>query len=857
MIIVPRRLPLFGVHALTCLLAFTGMAHAEAPAIAPVTVGSNYGLKFPTASQLKSANNIPSGTANTLTLNGTSSGTVTFSVAAAAGTSNFQWPSTAGTNGYVLQTNGGNPAVFTWTPQTGSTGNLTVGTTTVSGGVDTKILFDNGGFVGEYAISGTGSVVMTSRTVNGHALSSNVTVTPSDLGLVINTHVQAYAAILSTFSVIGTSAGYLYNDGTDTLSWGTFGASWKTALAADLDANAAIWLNSPTLANLQSAVTGGVLFTGNTSAAVLEAGMYGVDGGSTDAYVASLNPGSSLVTGVHYRFRANTANSGAATLALSDSPAKAVKRVGNGGITSDLITGDILAGQWVDLIYDGTNFQMQSTSGRSFLTTAVTGLSGTANEITASASTGAVTLSLPATLTFTGKTISGGTFASSTFTAPALGTPASGILTNCSGLPNSGTTATSANTASTIVARDGSGNFTAGTITAALTGNASTATAWATGRTLSITGDIAYTSPSITGSGNVTAAGTLATVNSNVGTFGSATQTVTFTVNAKGLITAASQQTVTPAESSITFTDITTNNATTGVHGLLPKLGGGTTNFLRADGSWAAPPSGSVTTPHVYYATTSGDDTTGDGSMVHPYRTAKKCYDVGVVAAVPFSIHLGVGDFTGSNGIILDGGGVALSTNFKCVSGEGIEATQLAISNNAAPSTNANSAAAVDTLIYLEVNALSLDLSANGGDIIEDDNGNYQSGAGGYGYLWGTGEIHNLSFRAGTLTDSGGSGILSSGNGGAVYLFGMTVAKDGTIDVSSPAAINGGTTGSGGGLRSDGVRFGDLSSADPTLTGLTAGNAWQMSRCSARSSLSGPLGPLAGNILDRGGNATW
>lgn len=41
---------------------------------------------------------------------------------------------------------------------------------------------------------------------------------------------------------------------------------------------------------------------------------------------------------------------------------------------------------------------------------------------------------------------------------------------------NSATTATSANTINAIVARDGSGNFTAGTITAALSGNASTAT---------------------------------------------------------------------------------------------------------------------------------------------------------------------------------------------------------------------------------------------------------------------------------------------------------------------------------------------------------------------------------------------
>ena len=40
-------------------------------------------------------------------------------------------------------------------------------------------------------------------------------------------------------------------------------------------------------------------------------------------------------------------------------------------------------------------------------------------------------------------------------------------------------------------------------------------------------------------------------------------------------------------------TDITTLNATTALHGLLPKLGGGTTNFLRADGTWAAPGGGS------------------------------------------------------------------------------------------------------------------------------------------------------------------------------------------------------------------------------------------------------------------------
>ena len=46
-------------------------------------------------------------------------------------------------------------------------------------------------------------------------------------------------------------------------------------------------------------------------------------------------------------------------------------------------------------------------------------------------------------------------------------------ISTASKVSNSATTATSANTASAIVARDGSGNFTAGTITAALTGTAS------------------------------------------------------------------------------------------------------------------------------------------------------------------------------------------------------------------------------------------------------------------------------------------------------------------------------------------------------------------------------------------------
>ena len=99
--------------------------------------------------------------------------------------------------------------------------------------------------------------------------------------------------------------------------------------------------------------------------------------------------------------------------------------------------------------------------------------------------------------------------------------------------------AVSTNTASKVVKRDSSGNFAAGTITAALTGNASTATAWATGRDVALTGDVTGTATGVDGSGNVSIASTLANSGVTAGTYGDANTVAQVVVDAKGRVTTA------------------------------------------------------------------------------------------------------------------------------------------------------------------------------------------------------------------------------------------------------------------------------------------------------------------------------
>jgi len=81
---------------------------------------------------------------------------------------------------------------------------------------------------------------------------------------------------------------------------------------------------------------------------------YAVATGSGGAYAITLTPAmDAYIAGMPIVFKANHANTGAATLAVCGMTAQAIKK----NIDEDLAAGDIENGQLVVVIYDGTNFQ--------------------------------------------------------------------------------------------------------------------------------------------------------------------------------------------------------------------------------------------------------------------------------------------------------------------------------------------------------------------------------------------------------------------------------------------------------------------------------------------------------------------
>ncbi len=97
----------------------------------------------------------------------------------------------------------------------------------------------------------------------------------------------------------------------------------------------------------------------NTPSPVGQSGsqIYAADAEASDAYVITLDPVPLAYTeGMVLNFKANTANTGGATLNVNSLGVKNILKQND----QALATGDIEAGQIVTVVYDGVSFQMQS-----------------------------------------------------------------------------------------------------------------------------------------------------------------------------------------------------------------------------------------------------------------------------------------------------------------------------------------------------------------------------------------------------------------------------------------------------------------------------------------------------------------
>ena len=212
--------------------------------------------------------------------------------------------------------------------------------------------------------------------------------------------------------------------------------------------------------NAQGQVTG----VTNTAIAISGAAVSGNISGSAGSVANALTAGSFLTSGG--TFDGSAARTFAVDATDVNTASKVVARDASGNFSAGTITATL--------------------SGAATSATTATNLAGgAANRIAYQTGAGATTFAVAPTasnqvlnwngsaFTWSAGTISGIALGSN-LADLTFGTYLTGTSYNGSTAVTLATNATNANTASTIVARDASGNFTAGTITAALSGNATT-----------------------------------------------------------------------------------------------------------------------------------------------------------------------------------------------------------------------------------------------------------------------------------------------------------------------------------------------------------------------------------------------
>ena len=278
----------------------------------------------------------------------------------------------------------------------------------------------------------------------------------------------------------------------------------------------------------------------NTAIAINGSAVTGAISGQAGSVANSLTAGTYL-TGT--AFNGSAAQTWTVDATSANTASKVVARDSSGNFSAGTITATLSGAATSSTT--ATNLAGGAANQIPYQTAA-----GTTAFATAASGTNTVLNFNGSAFTWVNGTISGVALGSN-LNALTLGTYLTGTSYNGSSIVTAAVDATSANTASKVVARDASGNFSAGTITAALSGNATTASSLSNALTIG-TG---LSGTSYNGSSAVTIANT--GVTSNVAGTGisvsGATGAVTITNSGVTSAVAGTGVTVSGATGAVTF----------------------------------------------------------------------------------------------------------------------------------------------------------------------------------------------------------------------------------------------------------------------------------------------------------------